>query len=63
MPATVRLPRAKYGWTVADWCDATSVSRSKAYELMRQRALRFVKVGDRRLITEHPAEFLAKFQN
>ena len=48
MPTPVHSPRTKYAWSVADWCEATGVSRSKAYELMQRNALRFVKLGDRR---------------
>jgi excisionase family DNA binding protein len=62
MPTHVRPPRPKFAWSVEDWCNATSVSRSKAYELMKQNALRFVKLGDRRLIVEHPEDFLAKLR-
>ena len=52
--------RRKYAWSVADWCEATSISRSMAYVLMKRNVIRFVKVGDRRLIVDHPSEFLAK---
>ena len=59
MSIKIDQPRRKYAWSVADWCEATSISRSKTYELMRQNVIRFVKVGDRRLIIDHPADFLA----
>jgi excisionase family DNA binding protein len=63
MPTPIYSPRSKYAWSVAEWCEATGVSRSKAYQLMQQHALKFVKLGDRRLIIEHPADFLASLDS
>jgi hypothetical protein len=60
MPTKTDQLRGKYAWSVADWCEATSLSRSMAYALMKRNVIRFVKVGDRRLIVDHPSEFLAK---
>ncbi len=63
---TDRTPRkpttqvAKAGYSVPEFCYGTGIGRSKAYELMGDGLIRFVTVGRRRIITDSPAEFLAR---
>jgi hypothetical protein len=51
--------RARAGWSVEDWSRATSIGRTKVFELIQQRAIQSVAFGRRRIITTAPAEFLA----
>jgi hypothetical protein len=49
----------KFGWRPAEWSEAAGCSRSYTYQLMAAKRLRTVKIGAMRIITTHPAEFLA----
>jgi len=57
-PTVTDLPQ-KFGWRPAEWSEAAGCSRSYTYQLMAAKRLRTVKVGTMRIITTHPAEFLA----
>jgi len=48
------------GWTIADWCAATSVSRAKLYDMSPDIAPRSVSLGRRRIIIEAPAQWLRR---
>ena len=47
------------GWSVEDWSRATSIGRTKVFELIQRRAIQSVAFGRRRIITTQPADFLA----
>jgi hypothetical protein len=47
------------GWSVADWSRATSIGRTKIFELLKLQKIDSVCFGRRRIITTSPAEFLA----
>lgn len=47
------------GWSVEDWSRATSIGRTKIFELIQRRAIQSVAFGRRRIITTQPADFLA----
>ncbi|MCW2246217.1 hypothetical protein M2352_001808 [Azospirillum fermentarium] len=51
---------AKAGYSVPEFCYGAGIGRSKAYELMGDGLIRFVTVGRRRIITDSPADFLAR---
>lgn len=51
---------AKAGYSVPEFCYGAGIGRSKAYELMGNGLIRFVTVGRRRIITDSPADFLAR---
>jgi hypothetical protein len=51
--------RKKYGWKVNEWAAAAGVSRAKTYLLLADGTLSSVKLGAARIITTHPADFLA----
>lgn len=46
------------GWTIPDWCSATSISRASFY-LLTQRP-QTVKLGRRTVVIESPATYLAR---
>ncbi|AWJ87618.1 ethanolamine utilization protein EutA (plasmid) [Azospirillum sp. TSH58] len=50
----------KAGFSVPEFCHGVGIGRSKVYELMTAGAIRFVTIGRRRIITDSPAEFLAR---
>lgn len=47
------------GWSVEDWSKATSICRSNVFQLIQRGAIKSVLFGKRRIITTHPAQFLA----
>lgn len=49
----------KFGWRVPEWANAAGVSRSLVYELIQERRIASTKLGAARIITTHPATFLA----
>lgn len=55
---TSRITKA--GYSVPEFCYGAGIGRSKAYELMTAGLIRFVTVGRRRIITDSPADFLAR---
>jgi hypothetical protein len=57
-PDTSRIIKA--GYSVPEFCYGAGIGRSKAYELMTAGLIRFVTVGRRRIITDSPADFLAR---
>ena len=62
--SVVEVPAAastKAGWRVEEWAKDCGLSRSYAYNLMKQGTIRSVRVGRNRIITTTPAEFLAAF--
>jgi hypothetical protein len=58
-PPTVTGQPQKFGWRPAEWSEAAGCSRSYTYQLMAAKRLRTVKIGAMRIITTHPADFLA----
>lgn len=46
------------GFAPAAWCQATSISRAKLYQLPAELQPSSVKLGRRRIITEGPREYL-----
>ena len=46
-------------WTVKDWCQATRMGTTRAYELMNDGTIASIKDGRRRLITTAPQDYLA----
>jgi len=52
------IAQNKFGWRVSDWGQATSISRSRVYELLAEGLIESVWVGSRRIIITHPKHFL-----
>ena len=48
----------KCGWSVEDWCNATSLGRTKTFALIADGTLKSVSAGRRRIITTQPSEYL-----
>jgi len=48
----------KVGWSVEDWCLATSLGRTKTFALIAEGSVRSVTAGRRRIIITPPIEFL-----
>lgn len=48
------------GFRLESWCQAIGIGRSGYYALDEKLKPRSVKVGDRRIITEPPREYLAR---
>jgi hypothetical protein len=57
-PASINI-NYKIGWRIPEWMDAVGISRSQTYELLADKSIDSVKLGSARIITTHPAEFLA----
>ena len=52
----------KHGWSIPDWCDATSLGRTKTFELISNGSIRSIREGRRRIIITSPADYFnAKF--
>ena len=52
----------KLGWSILDWCDATSLGRTKTFELISNGSIRSIREGRRRIIITSPADYFnAKF--
>jgi hypothetical protein len=51
------------GFAPADWCQATSISRAKLYQLPVDLQTHSVKLGRRRIITESPSGYLERIKN
>ena len=49
----------KVGYSIKEWCDATSIGRTKAYELLQGGRILSVKFDTRTIILTTPKEFLA----
>lgn len=49
----------KAGFSVSEFCFGTGIGRTKAYSLMKEKRIRFVTIGRRRIVVTSPAEFLA----
>ena len=47
----------KKGWSVNEWCDATSIGRTKTFELIGNKSIQSLTVGRRRIITTSPNDF------
>lgn len=52
-------PDNQVAWTVKDWCAATTLSPAYTYELLAAGELKSAKVGNKRLITTSPRDFIA----
>jgi hypothetical protein len=50
--------RRKFGWRVIEWSEAVGCSRSLTYELLAEKKIASVKIGNARVITTHPQDFL-----
>ena len=50
----------KAGFTVEEWCDAVTISRSAFYMLADNLRPAQVKVGHRRIIVESPDAYLRR---
>ena len=50
---------SRVGWRPKRWADEADLSRSKTYELIKNRTIKTVKVGSARVIITPPAEYLA----
>ena len=50
----------KTGHSVPEFCHSTSIGRSKLYEFMKLGLVKYVKAGRRTIITDDPADFLAR---
>ena len=48
----------RYGWPVKDWAFAVGISRSTAWNLLKEGRISSVSIGVKRIITTHPAEYL-----
>lgn len=49
---------AQVGWSIEEWCNATTICRASFYLLKTRPHL--VKLGRRTIITEAPADYLAR---
>ena len=47
----------KLGWSIPDWCDATSLGRTKTFELISNGSIRSITEGRRRIIITSPADY------
>ena len=47
-------------WTVKDWCQATRMGTTRAYELMNDGTIASIKDGRRRLILTSPKDYLSQ---
>ena len=47
----------KHGWSIPDWCDATSLGRTKTFELISNGSIRSIREGRRRIIITSPADY------
>ncbi len=56
-PSRYDLPRA--GFRVREFCESTTLSRARVYQLIKGGDIKYVKVGGRTVITTSPEEFLA----
>lgn len=50
----------KAGWSVSEWSEATSIGRTKVFELISHGDVDSVTSGRRRIIITQPAEYLAR---
>lgn len=50
----------KRGWSVNEWCDATSIGRTKTFELIGNKSIQSLTVGRRRIITTSPDDFFSE---
>jgi excisionase family DNA binding protein len=57
-PAAIGLSPQAYG--VNDFCRAIGIGRSKVYELLREKKIRSIRIGKRRLIPAAEAERLLR---
>jgi hypothetical protein len=53
-------PAIQAGYSPAEWCRRTSISRAAMYALPADLRPRSVKLGRRRIIIEDPAAYLAR---
>ena len=53
----------QFGWRVNSWAAAVGISRASVYELIAEKKINSVKFGGARIITTHPADFLASLQD
>ena len=53
----------KFGWRVNEWSAAVGCSRASTYELIAAKTIDSVKFGGARIITTHPADFLASLKD
>jgi hypothetical protein len=60
MDEDTQLPSTKRGWTVDQYREDTGLGRSKIYELMGGRMIKYIKVGRRTIITTTPEQLFAK---
>jgi hypothetical protein len=51
----------KFGWRIPEFCEATGFRRAKINQLIKDRVLASSKVDGARIITTHPADFLAGY--
>lgn len=49
-------------WSVRDWCKATSIGTTKAYDLINDGAIDSVKHGHSRLILTPPKDYLLRLK-
>mgnify|MGYP001252411159 FL=1 len=47
----------KLGWSILDWCDATSLGRTKTFELISNGSIRSIREDRRRIIITSPADY------
>ncbi|MDC0400242.1 hypothetical protein OAN59_11130 [Alphaproteobacteria bacterium] len=47
----------KLGWSILDWCDATSLGRTKTFELISNGSIRSIRESRRRIIITSPADY------
>lgn len=52
-------PISRAGWRPKTWAAEVGISISQTYELLAEKRIRSVKLGNARIITVSPEEFLA----
>lgn len=54
----MNIPTPKAGWSIAEWSNATGLSRATIYRLIAAHRLRTAKIGARRIVIEAPQAWL-----
>jgi hypothetical protein len=60
MTSQTQIPAKVAGFSLAEWCKSTSISRAKLYQMPPELQPTSVKIGRRRIICEDPSEWLKR---
>lgn len=59
MGMTISAP-FRVGFSLTEWCELTSISRSKLYTLPPDLRPKSIKFGRRKIVIEAPADYLQR---